>query len=185
MKNIYYTSYFAFLSTILFTIAITLNLFQLMINLLSTAGILQPLSDILPEKEIRILTFLGIAFLVYALLSGLKLIADMVWQLSFLFFSKDEEGEDFITSKKNAYVFIVGGLIAVLLNHSLIYIGIMLVITCIAFVVLIFYKRKASFTLLGMIGFVIFQLVFWGLVVSLIIYAYFTLFAKFLTSLPF
>lgn len=185
MKNIYYTSYFAFLSIILFTVAITLNLFQLTINFLSVSGILQPLTDIMPEKEIRILTFVGISFIIYLVLSGLKLISDLFWQFALLFFSKDNEGVDLLASKKFSYVFILGGLIAVFLNSSLMYIAIIFLVTIIAFIILFLIKQSANFTVLGIIGFIIFQLAIWAVIGSGVIYAYYKLFAKFLTALPF
>jgi Family of unknown function (DUF5366) len=185
MKNIYYTSYFAFLSTILFTVAITLNIFQMTINFLSLSGILQPLTDILPEKEIRILTFLGIAFLFYLILSGLKIISDLIWQFALLFFSKDNEGVDYLASKKYSFVFIIGGLIAVFLNSSLVYIAIILLVTIVAFLVLFLIKQSSNFTIIGIIGFILFQLIIWGLIGSGIVYAYFTIFAKLKISIPF
>jgi hypothetical protein len=185
MKNIYYTSYFAFLSIILFTVAITLNLFQLTINFLSVSGILQPLTDIMPEKEIRILTFLGISFIIFLVLCGLKLITDLFWQFALLFFSKDREGIDLLASKKFSYVFILGGLLAVFLNSSLLYIAIVLLVTIIAFIILFFIKQSANFTVLGMIGFIVFQLAILSVIGSGVIYAYFTLFAEFITALPF
>ena len=185
MKNIYYTSFFALLSIILFTVAITLNIFQMTINFLSVSGILEPLTDLLPEKEIRILTFLGISFLFYLVLSGLKLISDMIWQFALLFFSKDNEGVDFLASKKYSFVFIIGGLISIFLNSSLLYIAIIFLLTVIGFFVLFLIKQSTNYTVIGMIGFIVFQLIIWALVGSGLIYAFFTLFAKFKTSVPF
>ncbi|WP_088071310.1 DUF5366 family protein [Gottfriedia luciferensis] len=185
MKNIYYTSFYAFLTIILFTVAITLNIFQLAINFLSVSGILQPLTDMIPEKEIRILTFLGIAFLFYLVLSGLKLISDMIWQFALLFFSKDKEGVDYLATKKYSFVFLIGGLIAVFLNSSLLYIAIIFLLTVIAFLILFLIKQSANYTLLGLIGVIMFQLIIWGLIGSGLVYAFFTLFAKFKTSMPF
>lgn len=185
MKNIYYTSYFALLAIILFTVAITLNLFQMTINFLSVSGILQPLTDLLPEKEIRILTFIGIAVIIYLALCGLKLISDMIWQVALLFFSKDNEGVAYLATKLNSYVFIIGGLIAVFLNSSLLYIAIIFFVTIISFIALFLFKQSSNFTVIGMIGFILFQLIIWAVLASGIMYAYFTIFAKFITSLPF
>ncbi|WP_088041313.1 DUF5366 family protein [Bacillus sp. EAC] len=185
MKNIYYTSYFALLSIILFTVAITLNLFQMTINFLSVSGILQPLTDVLPEKEIRILTFIGISFVIYLVISGLKLFSDTIWQFALLFFSKDNEGVDLLASKKYSFVFILGGLIAVFLNSSLIYIAIIFITTVLSFFILYLIKQASNYTIIGITGFILFQLIVWGVIGSGVVYAFFTIFSKVKTSMPF
>ncbi|ODG90379.1 MULTISPECIES: DUF5366 family protein [Bacillaceae] len=185
MKNIYYTGFNALLSIIMFTVAITLNFFQMTINFLSVSGILQPLTDLLPEKEIRILTFLGIAFLFYLVLSGFKLISDMIWQFALLLFSKDNEGIDLLATKKYSFVFLIGGLIAIFLNKSLVYIAIILIVSVIAFFILFLIKQRSNYTIVGVIGFIMIQLIIWGLVGSGVVYGAFTVLAKFKTSMPF
>ena len=168
-----------------FGISFTLFFFQLAINFISTKGILEPLTGVMPEKDIRILLFIGILFVLFSIFSALKVLGQTIWELGLLFFSKDEAGADLIVSKKISYLFILGGLISVPLNSSILLSISVLGATFIAYMIYFLIKQAKSFSVVGMFGFVLFQLIIWGSIVSGIAYIYFKLVSTYLKNMPF
>jgi hypothetical protein len=168
-----------------FGISFTLFFFQLAINFISKLGMLEPLKGIMPEKDIRILLFLGILFVIFAIFSALKVLGQTIWEMGLLFFSKDEAGADLIVSKKISYLFVIGGLISVPLNSSILISISVLGATFIAYMIYFLIKQSKSFSVVGMFGFVLFQLIIWGSIGSGFAYIYFTLVSTYLKNIPF
>jgi len=185
LKNIYYTSFFGLFSIMFFGISFTLFFFQLAINFISTSGMLEPLKGVMPEKDIRILLFIGILFVLFSLLSALKVLGQTIWEMGLLFFSKDEEGKALLDTKKISYLFIIGGLISVPLNSSILLSVSVLGATFIAYLIYFLIKQSKSFSVVGMFGFVLFQVIVWGSIGSGIAYIYFTLASTYLKNMPF
>ncbi|PET40809.1 hypothetical protein CN514_23535 [Bacillus sp. AFS001701] len=65
------------------------------------------------------------------------------------------------------------------------YIAIILLVSVIAFYILFLIKQRSNYTIVGVIGFIMIQLIVWGLVGSGVVYGAFTVLAKFKTSMPF
>jgi len=146
---------------------------------------LEPLKGVMPEKEIRILLFLGILLVLFAIFSALKVLGQTIWEMGLLFFSKDEEGKDLLASKKISFLFIIGGLISIPLNSSILISISVLGASFIAYLIYFLIKQSKSFSVVGMFGFVLFQLIIWGSIVSGIAYIYFTLVSTYLKNMPF
>jgi hypothetical protein len=152
---------------------------------MSTSGILEPLKGVMPENDIRILLFLCILFVIFSVLSALKVLGQTVWEMGLLFFSKDEEGKDLIISKKISYLFMVGGLLSILLNSSIMLSISVVCASVIGYLIYFLFRQSKSFSAIGMLGFVIFQVVVWGSIVSGIAFIYFTLLSTYVKNMPF
>ena len=146
---------------------------------------LEPLKGVMPEKDIRILLFLGILLVLFAIFSALKVLGQTIWEMGLLFFSKDVEGKDLLASKKISFLFIIGGLISIPLNSSILISISVLGASFIIYLIYFLIKQSKSFSLVGIFGFVLFQLIIWGSIVSGIAYIYFTLLSTYLKNMPF
>ncbi|WLR50418.1 DUF5366 family protein [Bacillus tianshenii] len=161
VKNLYYTSYFPFLSILLFSAAFAVSLEKKLVALLQEIGIYHALSEFFSAGNIELLLFGSFVLCFVMLLSALKVLADMMLQFSCLFFADDKQEEHDQRMKEGRFLFLAGGVLSLLFSQLFWLLSVIFLLTGLSYFVFITYRMSNHFTTSGLVGFVFFQMLFW------------------------
>lgn len=170
IKNTYITSHFPLLSILIFSFSFSLYTVYKVIYWLETLGLYSGLLEFFSETSLKLSLLFLLALFYFMLFSALKLIANTVNELALFFFSKDQEGQVLMKIRSGSIIFVVGSLLSLIFNQSLLMMTIIFLISC--FVYFLFFLFKVSdFLMIGsMFGMVIMILLFWTAFVFLVSY---------------
>ncbi|MDA3128548.1 DUF5366 family protein [Aliibacillus thermotolerans] len=187
MKNTYITSYFPLFSITIFSFALAIYTETIITDWLIHIGLYVGMLEFFSEVGIK-LTLLFLLTLVYFMVfSALKLIADTVLELSLLFFSRDEEGNDLKKVRSGSWIFLIASFCALFLSVTpQLQTGITIVFLFAAFIYFVYfvYQVSDSMSLAGLIGTIFFHVSFWGGFLAVTIYSLLRLYNSFVNSLP-
>jgi hypothetical protein len=148
-------------------------------------GIYNGMREFISESGIKLTLLFLMQLFFFMVFSALKLIADTTIELSMLFFSKDEEGNELNKVKTGSWIYLIASILSlVFAQHILLIVGLFLVASLSYFVFLI-YKISHSLSPAGLIGFIFFQVIFWSTFILTIVLALVKLYNSFMASLPF
>ncbi|KYG30369.1 YufK family protein [Alkalihalobacillus trypoxylicola] len=184
MSNRYITSHFPLISILLFSLSFALFVQGYILEQLVEFGLYDGMREFFSENGIKLTLLFLLVFLFFMIFSALKLIADTVFQLSMLFFSKDEEGKELIKVRYGTWIFLISGILSLFLTFNWIWLLLLFVFTCFIYFTYFIYTVSSSLTFLGMCGMVFFQVIFWSTFILLILFACFKLYNSFIASLP-
>ncbi|GIN10366.1 hypothetical protein J26TS2_02330 [Shouchella clausii] len=184
MTNRYLTGHLPLISILLFSLALALFGQSFAIGWLENNGILSSMTELIRENEIRLGVTILFLLAFFMLFSALKLIADTVFSLSLLFFSKDEEGALWQKVQGGAWIFLGASILSLAAVKMIFVILLLFVAAAFSYLLFAIYRIADSLTIPGLIGFVCFQLLFWAAFLITIIYFAIRLYNSFVASLP-
>lgn len=184
MKNTYVTGYFPLLSIMAFSLSFSVYLTLRTILFLKSNGLFSGMAGFLSDTNIK-LSFLLLFFICFFMLfAALKLLVDTFIELSLLFFSKDEIGEDLQKLRGASIIFLIGGLVSMLCSLSIwLLMGCFVLTALIAF---IYFLNKISSSLSGsgLIGIIFFHVTVWVVLLLGICLSIFKLYNSIIAGLP-
>jgi hypothetical protein len=184
MKNTYFTSYFPLISILLYSMSLGIYTEIKFVKKLKDLGIYSGMLEFFSESGIKLALFFLLSLAFFMLFAALKLIADTMIELSFLFFSKDKIGENLQTIRTGSAFYLVSGMLSLLTVNDLKGIlGLFLITTFIYFIFFV-YKVSGSLTGPGLIGLVFFHVLFWSTFTFGVVYLCVKLYNSMIASLP-
>ncbi|MDQ0216548.1 hypothetical protein J2S13_003010 [Oikeobacillus pervagus] len=184
IKNIYFTGYLPFISILLFSLSLSVYFQSFLLGIFKKIGLYNGMLEFFTETEMKLTMILGLMLVFFMIFSALKLVADTINQLSFLFFSKDTEGEIIKAARMGTLIYFVGSLISLLSIASAIGIAIIFVLTTLSYFAYFVYKTSSSFTTPGLIGIICFEIIVWVLLIVLIIFIVAKIYNSLMSGLP-
>ncbi|MCK0470426.1 DUF5366 family protein [Halalkalibacter sp. APA_J-10(15)] len=184
MTNRYITSHFPLISIVLFSLALAIYVQGLILTELVNMGVYSGMLEFISENGIKLTLLFLLMLFFFMVFSALKLIADTTIELSMLFFSKDEEGTELSKARAGAWIYLIGSIISLFVANQLIFILALFLLANFIYFVFLIYKVSDVLSFAGLVGFIFFQVFFWGAFVISVLYALVRLYNSFMASLP-
>ncbi|KHF39217.1 DUF5366 family protein [Halalkalibacter okhensis] len=184
MSNRYITSHFPLISILLFSLAFAIYVQGFILGELANLGIYSGMLEFISESGIKLTLMFLLLLFFFMVFSALKLIADTTIELSMLFFSKDEEGNELNKVRAGSWIFLGASVIAVLLAQFLLFVVILFIVASLSYFIFLVYKISSTLSFPGLIGFIFFQVIFWSVFVLAVVFALLRLYNSFMASLP-
>lgn len=184
MKNTYLTSHFPLISILLFSLSFAIYLERLTIRYLQDIGLYSGMIEFLSERGIDLILLFVLWMFFFMLFAAMKLIAVTVNELSLLFFSRDQDGSDLKNVRKGSWIFLIGGIAAIVASFEFYALLGVFVLACFIYFIYFIYRVSDSLSPTALIGLVFFHLFFWFAFVVAIVYAVIKLYNSIIASLP-
>lgn len=184
MKNTYLTSHFPLFSIFVYSVALALYAESVIIKKLIDFGVYSGMMEFFSESGIKITLLFVLLLFFFMILSALKIISDTMIQLSLLFFSKDEEGNDLNKIRGGSWFYLISSFVALIFIKNVVAIIIIFALATIAYFVYFLYKIRDSLSILGLFGMVMFHSLFWTTFLLTLLFALVKLYNSFVASLP-
>lgn len=185
MTNRYITSHFPLISILIFSLAFALFFQGFILTQLDDLGIYNGMKEFISESGIKLTLLFLLQLFFFMIFSALKLIADTTIELSMLFFSKDEEGNELNKVRAGSWIYLISSILSLLIAQQLLYMVILFLITSLCYFIYLVYKVSNTLTSAGLVGFIFFQIIFWSMFILAVILALVKLYNSFMASLPF
>jgi len=185
MKNPYLYGYLPLFSVILFSLTFGIYLVGESLDVLTSIGVYAGMREFLTDFELRLLLLIVFALCFFMLFAALKLIGETIHEVGMLFFSKDNSGEMISVARGGNLIFFGGALLSIFGIESLPILLCIFILTIFAYFIYNIYKMSQFLTTPGMIGLIVFEILFWAIFATLIGYVVLKLYNGVLASLPF
>ncbi|KKB34981.1 putative membrane protein [Bacillus thermotolerans] len=152
----------------MFSLSFALFTQGLAVSLFKQVGLYTGLLEMFTETELKLAMTIALMMLFFFIISGLKVIANTLNELSLLFFSKDTEGELLRVVRSGSIIFFLGGLLSLISFSSIKGILIIFALTAIGYFVYFVYKTSKNLSPANLIGLIAFQIVSWSTLVVLL-----------------
>jgi hypothetical protein len=182
-KNVYITGYLPLFSIILFSSGFAIYLERLVIKELTYFGVYQGMLELFAEHVIHLSIGFCLFLLFFMGFAALKLLSDTLTHLSMFFFSKDTDGVLLQRSKGGGWVFFAGGMAAIAVNHSILFMLIIFIGASLAYFFHFLLKIGSSLSTFGIFGMVCMHLFFWTGTGVLVVYTVLRLYNAFVASI--
>lgn len=184
MKNTYITGFFPFFAILLFSSSLAISSVMYAMEMLSSLGIYEGMLEFFSEGGIRMALFIVFALIFFMVFSALKLIANTVTELSLLFFAKDPEGANLKKMRVGSLVYLGASLLSFIFVQYPLGIAAVFLLATLAYLVFIVYTIHGTLSYFSLIGFIMFQLLFWFTFMIGTIYIIIKLYNSIMDSLP-
>lgn len=185
MKNPYIYGYLPLITIILFSLTFGLYSVTESVILFKKIGVYAGVREFMSEIQLRILLLIIIATIYFMIFSALKLIGETIHEMGMLFFSKDVDGKGMLALRGGNVIFFFGALISAIGISNLYILLAVFVVTVFIYFVYIIYKISVHVSFGASVGVMLFEIVMWAIIFTLIIYAFFKLYNGIVSSLPF
>lgn len=185
MKNPYLYGYLPFFTVLFFSFTFGIFTVTESMGILQGVGIYNGMLEFITDFELRVFLLIVFSLCYFMLFSALKLVGTTIHELGMLFFSKDKDGEAMKHARGANVIFFFGALISAFgIQSFYVLVGIFLGTVFIFFVYTIF-KLSNFMSIGGMIGLIIFEVLFWGVFTAFVVFVIFKLYNSLIASLPF
>lgn len=185
MKNPYLYGYLPLFSIMLYSLTFGIYTVGKSVEFFHSIGVYAGMREFLSDIEIRMLLLFVFFLCFFMLFSALKLIGETIHEVAMLFFSKDSEGGAVRVARGGYVIFFFGGLLSAVAIQSFTLLIIIFIVTIFSSFVYTVYKMSQYMSTAGMIGLIIFEIVFWSIFITAVIYVILKLYNGILASLPF
>lgn len=185
MRNPYLYGYLPLITILLFSLTFGMYAVGVALQLFQSIGVYTGLREFLSDFELRIFLLIIFTLLFFMVFSALKLIGETIHELGMLIFSKDNEGETMTQARGGYIVLFIGATVSAFAIQSMYFLVGIFVITIIMYFIFVIYKMSDFLSFGGIVGLIIFELLSWTLLLSLILYTVLKLYNGILASLPF
>ena len=185
MKNPYIYGYLPFFTIVLFSLTFGVYTVGVSVELFKGIGLYAGMREFLTDIQLRIFLLVIYTLLFFMVFSALKLIAETIHETAMLFFSKDVLGESYSEARGGNVIYFFGALVSVLGINSVAVLGTVFLLTTFIYFVYVVYKLSRFMTIVSTIGLIIFEITFWCVLISTIIYILLKLYTGVIASLPF
>lgn len=184
MKNPYIFGYLPFVTIILFSLTFGVYTVGSLMDLFKDIGLYRGMREFLSDLQLRSFLLVICSFVYFMFFAALKLIAETIHEMAMLFFSKDSNGEMYLKTRGGTLIYFVGALVSAGGIHSIkLLLGIFLITTFIYFIY-VSYILSQFMSTLSVIGLIFFEILVWGVFISIILYILLKLYNGILASLP-
>ncbi|ASB90554.1 YufK family protein [Bacillus sonorensis] len=184
MKNTYITGYFPFFAILLFSSSLAISAVIYAMQALSSLGIYEGMLEFFSENGIRMALFAVFALIFFMVFSALKLIANTVTELSLLFFAKDPEGANLKKIRIGSAIYLGASLLSFIFVQYAVGIAVLFLLATLVYFIFIVYAIHGTLSFVSLIGFIMFQLLFWFTFAIGTIYLMMKLYNSMMASLP-
>nr|WP_106780606.1 DUF5366 family protein [Lysinibacillus timonensis] len=185
MKNPYLYGYLPLFTIVLFSLTFGIFTVDKSIQLLTSIGVYAGMREFLTEFELRIFLLIIFTLCFFMLFSALKLIGETIHEVGMLFFSKDSEGQTISVARGGYVILFFGSIVSVMGVQSFTILIVIFLLTIFAYFIYTIYKMSQFMSMVGMIALIAFEILFWSLFTTLILYTVLKLYNGILASLPF
>lgn len=185
MKNPYLYGYLPLFTIVLFSMSFGIYMVDQSLQLFISIGVYSGMQEFLSELEIRVFLLILFSLCFFMLFSALKLIGETIHEVGMLFFSRDNNGQTISVARGGYVIFFFGSLLSFIGIQSFILLMIVFAVTIFAYFIYTIYKMSQYMSTLGMIGLITFEIMFWAVFVTFILYISLKLYNGILASLPF
>lgn len=185
MKNPYLYSYLPLFSILLYSLSFGIFTVGKLISLFQSIGLYAGMLEFFTDMEIRML-LLFVSFLCFFMMfSALKLVGETIHEIAMLLFSNDSEGHSVKGARGGYVIFFFGGLLSTVAIQSYLALLIIFALSLFCSFVYTVYKMSQYTSLAGMIGLIVFEIVFWAVFLAAVLFVCLKLYNGILASLPF
>ncbi|WP_059102870.1 YufK family protein [Shouchella shacheensis] len=184
MTNRYLTGHLPLFSILLFSLSFSLYGQSFMTSFLEEHGIYGGMVDFFSENGIRLALLFVFMLAFFMLFSALKLIADTIFSLSMLFFSKDDEGGLWQKVRSGTWIYLGASGLSLVAVQEIFFIVAIFLAASLGYLLYVIYKIADALTVTGLIGFVSFHLLFWATFIFSTMFIVIRLYNSFIASLP-
>jgi hypothetical protein len=185
IKNPYIFGYLPFVTIVLFSLTFGVYTVGVSVELFKGIGLYAGMREFLTDIQLRIFLLVIYALLFFMVFSALKLIAETIHETAMLFFSKDVEGESYSKARGGNVIYFFGALASAGGINSIKLLAALFLLTTFIYFVYVVYKLSQFMTIVSTIGLILFEITFWIVLVSSIIYILLKLYTGVIASLPF
>ena len=185
MKNPYLYGYIPLFSIVLFSLTFGIFAVSESMAIFKGIGIYGGMREFLSDFELRVLLLVMFSLLFFMTFSALKLIGTTIHELGMLFFSKDKDGETMKVARGGNVIFFFGALVSAVGIQSFIVLIVIFVVTVLVYYIYVVYKLSTFMNFTGMLGLIVFEIIFWALFLTAIIFVFIRLYNSLVSSLPF
>ncbi|MFF5995891.1 YufK family protein [Lysinibacillus sp. KU-BSD001] len=185
MKNPYLYGYLPLFTILLFSLTFGIYAVSESMNLFQAIGVYAGMREFLSDMELKVFLLILFALCFFMLFSALKLIGETIHELGMLFFSKDQNGETMSVARGGYVILFFGALLSAAGIQSLALLISIFVVTVATYFVYTVYKMSHFMSLTGLIGLIFFEILFWTLFSTVIVYIVIKLYNGVIASLPF
>lgn len=185
MKNPYLFGYLPFVTICLFSLTFGVYTVGLSVDLFKEIGLYAGMREFLSDLQLRIFLLVMYALLFFMVFSALKLIAETIHETAMLLFSKDVEGESYSAARGGNVIYFFGSLTSAAGIQSFYILATLFLLTTFVYFVYVVYKVSRFMTMTSTIGLIIFEIIVWSVLISILIYIVLKLYNGVIASLPF
>ncbi|GEK34681.1 DUF5366 family protein [Kurthia sibirica] len=185
MKNPYIYGYLPLITIILFSLTFGLYTVTESIEIFKKIGVYTGVREFLSEIQLRVFLLIVIATIYFMIFSALKLIGETIHDMGMLFFSKDIEGKGVFALKGGSVIFFFGSLLSAIGITNIYILAAIFVVTIFIYFVFVIYKISVHVSFGASVGVMLFEMVTWVVIITLVVYAFFKLYNGIVSSLPF
>ena len=185
MKNPYLYGYLPLFSIVLFSLTFGIFAVSELMDLFQGIGIYGGMREFLSDFELRVFLLVLFALLFFMTFSALKLIGTTIHEIGMLFFSKDKDGETMKVTRGGNVIFFFGALLSAIGIQSMSLLLIIFVATVLVYYIYTVYKLSTFMSFGGMLGLIVFEILFWTLFFTSILFVFIKLYNSLIASLPF
>ncbi|MCY7752875.1 YufK family protein [Bacillus haynesii] len=184
MKNTYVTGFFPFIAILLFSSSLAISSVIYAMEMLSSLGIYKGMLEFFSESGIRMALFVVFTLIFFMVFSALKLIANTVTELALLFFAKDPEGTNLRKIRIGSAVYLGASLLSFIFVQYAAGIAALFLLATLVYFIFIVYAIHSTLSFMSLIGFIMFELLFWFTFVIGTVYIIIKLYNSVMASLP-
>lgn len=185
MKNPYLYGYLPLFSIVLFSLTFGIFAVSESMDFFQGIGIYGGMREFLSDFELRVLLLVMFSLIFFMTFAALKLIGTTIHELGMLFFSKDKNGETMKVARGGNVIFFVGALVSAVGIQSLVVLIAIFAITVLCYYIYVVYKLSSFMNFTGMLGLIVFEILFWALFLTAILFVFIRLYNSVVGSLPF
>ncbi|QPC47343.1 DUF5366 family protein [Mangrovibacillus cuniculi] len=166
MKNTYLAGYIPLATIMLFSLAFSVNVQSITIGVMKDIGLYAGLLEFLSEVELKfaVLSMYFVAF--FMIFCAVKIVSETIHEMGLLFFSNETEGSSLLKVKGTGVVYILAGLIALFVTFSFLLVLGIFVLSTVVYFFLFIYRMSDSFSVMGTLGFIFFEVIAWACIIT-------------------
>ncbi len=185
MKNPYLFGFLPFITILTFSLTFGVYTVGISLDVFKEVGLYAGMSEFLSDIQIRFSLLIVYAVLYFMILSALKLIAGTIHELAMLFFAKQFDLNNFRKLRSGNLIYFFGALLSAAGVQSIVVLLLIFIGTTIVYSLFILYQLGKELSIFNVVGIIVFEVVAWGMLISLIAYSVLRLYNSVMESLPF
>lgn len=184
MRNPYIFGYLPFVSIVFFALTFGVYTVGESIELFKEIGLYSGMREFLSDVQLRLFLLVVYALIFFMIFSALKLIGETIHNSAMLFFSKDVEGASYREARAGSVIYFFGALATAGGIQSITIMGLIFLLTTAVYFIYTVFKLSKFMTVPNMIAMIAFEVIMWGVILSVVVYTVLKLYNGILASLP-
>ncbi|AOV07003.1 DUF5366 family protein [Sporosarcina ureilytica] len=184
MRNPYIFGFLPFVTVVFFSLTFGVYTVGISIDLFKEIGLYSGMREFLSDIQLRLSLLIIYALFYFMVFSAMKLIGETIHNSAMLFFSRDMEGKSFSEARAGNVIYFFGAIATAGGIHSIKIMGLLFLLTTVLYFIYTVFKLSKFMSLTSMIGLIAFEVIMWGVLLTVVIYISLKLYNGVLASLP-